>query len=239
MFGCWGSDPWRRLRLIVTDRTVERAKAHRPRVGVVRALKTVDNLGVSGGNTNQPKKKRRWLRRATAFVAVALLVAAGLTVYLLQRPPAVWTQAQDVLAQSTPEERAEIADGLRQQLNVLAGIESLDDLADESRLDETTAQLLAEEDPASVHIDRIITMRLTNEELVALVSDTFEEWMLQRGYEVPGSISDPVVMADGGQMRVAFAVTTPNWHQVFSGDLHLEFSPDGMAEGRVESLTAG
>ena len=164
-----------------------------------------------------------------------VLVAAGLTVYLLQRPPNVWNRAQQLIEQTTPEEREQIAEAVMQRLSEQVEAE----LADEPT--EINPELLGQvpAEQADRYVDRTFELRLTNRELFAMVDETFGQWTVQRGYEVPNAFTQPVVMAQEGKLVIAFAVTTSSWRQVFSGELDLSFSNDGMAHGTVNELTAG
>ena len=171
---------------------------------------------------------------------VLTLCAAGLTVYLLRTPPAVWTEAQLILDQTTPEERAQIAAEVTERLAELIEADLTEPAPEEAHSSEGSATIQrVDYAPAEQHIDRTIELTLTNRELVSVVSDEFSQWAVQRGYEVPEAIGEPVVMADDGKLVIAFAVTIDDWHQVFSGELDLAFSPDGMSQGRVDQLTAG
>lgn len=185
-----------------------------------------------GGKPHRPK--RRWLRRLIAGSLLLIALGVGLTVYLLNRPPAVWNQAQQLIEQTSPKQRAQIAEAVMQRLS-----EQVDaDLEDEPGV--FTQGLLGEAPaPADRYVDRTFELRLTNRELVAMADDTFAQWTAQRGYEVPDAFTRPVVMAQEGRLVFAFAVTTSSWRQVFSGELDLSFSGDGMAQGQVQELTAG
>ncbi len=174
-------------------------------------------------------RTRRWVRRAVIGVSAAAVFGAGLTVYLLRRPPAVWNQAQQILEQHTPEEREQQVDAITQRL--------VSTLIDEPE----SSSALPAFGPANEQagFDQTAELELSNEELVALAQDMFDEWAGQRGYEVPTQITRPVVLAVDGRLAIAFKITTTNWSQVFSGYVELEFQPDGMAVGRVDGLIAG
>lgn len=191
-------------------------------------------------------RTKRWVRRVLLGTTVAVVFGGGLTVYLLRRPPAVWNQAQQILAETTPEQRAEQADAVLDRLTALVAPapEASAPTPDPSRrpsLDRQSADETeqAQVKPSSVAIDQTHEMRLTNEELVAMVSQVFRDWTAQRGYVVPDAITEPVVLADDGRLVIAFQVRTSSWSQVFSGHVDLTFRPDGMAVGRVQKLTAG
>jgi len=200
-------------------------------------------------------KTRRRIKWAVLCLLVLVVAGGGLAVYLLQRPPAVWTQAQSVLEQQPPEVRAQIAEDFVRQLAELTSIASEDALAPlgddpepglsgddvEERAGDTSqpGQRTASADPSQRAVDKTLKMELTNRELVAVVSEKFAEWTRQRGYEVPDAMSTPVMMVKDGDLTMAFKVRTRGWSQVFSGKVGLSFQPDGMAVGRVEELMAG
>lgn len=178
---------------------------------------------------------RRWVRVALVGTVAVVLLALGLTFYLVRRPPAVWTEAQEILAQTTPQERAEKADQV---------IERLSEMVDQNdaRVSSggNTPQGHAETFALSNQtVDDTHELQLSNEELVALASEMFSDWTAQRGYSVPKHITRPVVLADNGRLAIAFEITTHSWRQVYSGYVELTFRPDGMALGRVVDLTAG
>lgn len=194
-------------------------------------------------------RTKRWVRRVLIGTAAAVLVGAGVTYYLLRRPPAVWTEAQKILAQTTPEERARKTEAVIGRLSAMVG-----DEADANALgipglskpgtggetttnpDGTPANAVK---PSDKPVDQTHDLKLSNDELVSVVSEMFSEWTSQRGFDVPSQLTEPVVLADGGKLAIAFEIVTPNWEQVFSGFVKLSFRPDGMAVGRVEELTAG
>ncbi|MFN3165438.1 MAG: hypothetical protein ACE37H_00070 [Phycisphaeraceae bacterium] len=193
-------------------------------------------------------RTKRWARRALAGTAAAVLVGAGVAVYLLQRPPAVWTEAQQMLAQTTPEERAEKTRAVFERLSAMVGDDVGSDVLNEvvppqhldpshpsDRPDVLTPVVELSDKP----VDQTHALKLTNQELIAVVSELFSEWTKQRGFDVPAQVTEPVVLADDGRLALAFEIATPNWQQVFSGYVDLAFRPDGMAVGRVEDLTAG
>jgi hypothetical protein len=191
-------------------------------------------------------RTKRWVRRALAGTAVAVLLGAGLTVYLLRRPPTVWTEAQQMLAETTPEQRAEQTEAVIARLSAMVG----DDVP-------LGTEFFPQDDPATPgtpdtpggptpeiklsekKVDQTHELLLTNAELVSVVSELFSDWTAQRGFDVPAQVTEPVVLAEAGRLALAFEIATPNWQQVFSGYVELTFKPDGMAVGRVEDLTAG
>lgn len=187
-------------------------------------------------------KTKRWVYRLVLGAAALAILGTGMTVYLLRRPPAVWHAAQDILTQTTPQERAEIADRVRDRLSSLVdGGDSTHVVPEHSGQTDSVLPGLDESGvaPSDQAVDETHELKLTNEELVAVVEGMFADWTAQRGFEVPTQIDQPVVLADSGRLAIAFAISTPSWQQVFSGFVDLTFMPDGMARGRVKELTAG
>jgi len=178
-------------------------------------------------------KKWLWLRRGLLCAVVLGLLAAGLTVYLLKRSPEVWQRAQHVMETTTPQERAEMVEDVRQRLSAL--------IEDEAPAGSRPGEPGFDSDiPASErHVDRIVDLQMSNDELVAMASEMFADWTVQRGFVVPGGITEPVIIADNGRLAFAFEISSRTWSQVFSGYLELTFSDSGMAHGRAEDLTAG
>ena len=185
----------------------------------------------------QPKKKRRWLRRCVLWTALVVTCTAGLTVYLLKRPPLAWRLSQEVLNQSTPEMREQISAGLRDRLANIAQKQT----GQEEQVS-IYSKFLHSDAPDQISdtpLDQFVEMQLTNAELIAMVNEFFVEWTEQRGYIVPGGVNDPVVIAHNGRLLMTFMVHTPYWQQVFSGEVDLTFRSDGMAIGKVDTLNAG
>lgn len=180
--------------------------------------------------------KKRWVRKCAAASAVTLVLGAALVVYLLQRPPAVWREAQAVLNNATPQMRQTITAGVKQRIAEIVQTKSptFQQLEREGKLRVVDPNVIAD-----AALDEFAELTLTNAELVLIVNDFFVQWTEQRGYVVPGGINDPAVIAKDGKLYIAFMIETPNWNQVFSGDVSLTFKPDGMAIGKVNNLYAG
>lgn len=185
----------------------------------------------------QPKTKR-WIKRILVGSTLAVLLGAGLTVYLLQRPPTVWTTAQSMLNETTPAEREALAQDVMRRLSTAAdGLLAKQDprsaahfTSDPSRLNELlTGQT----------VDETFQIELSNEELLAVASQWSQKWIEQRGYEPPAQMGDPIVALVDGELMIAFEVSAGSWQQVFSGRAEIRFDPDGMAHGSVHDFTAG
>lgn len=184
-------------------------------------------------------KKKKWIKRGLIAFALALVLGTGLVVYLLQRPPAVWREAQQVLDTTTPVSREQITERVVQRLSLLVNQISAGEPTKRVNIYGEYGQATDSTGLSDRPLDRMVKLTLTNEEMVAIVNETFVQWTEDRGYVVPGGVNDPVVMARDGQMVVAFMIDTPRWQQVFTGDLSLDFKPDGMANGQVDQLYAG
>ena len=187
-------------------------------------------------------KTKKWIKRALLGCSVVFVLGAGVTVYLLQRAPAVWRETQAVLEQSSPQMREQITSAVKERLAQLTQndpgqVQRIDLYGEKIGPKATTpahAALLAD-----VPLDTFAELDLNNAELVALVNEFFVQWTQQRGYVVPGGINDPAVIARGGRLFVTFMIDTPYWQQVFSGEVALNFREDGMAVGQVQDLYAG
>ena len=170
------------------------------------------------------------------FSAFAFVLSLGVVVYLLQRPPAAWREAQAVLDTATPQMRETITAGVKQRIAEIVQTQS----PSFQQLDADGKPLVIDQDViADTPLDEFAELTLNNAELVLIVNEFFVEWTKQRGYVVPGGVNDPAVIAKDGKLLIAFMVQTPNWNQVFSGDVSLTFKPDGMAIGKVNDLYAG
>lgn len=208
------------------------------------------------------KRTKRWLRVSLLGLLGLVVGGAGLTVYLLQRPPMMYRHARQVLDQTTERAREQLRDGVLLRLADLTqdseNIEASDEpierrpLPKVQRFDAFGSLEVLQETQASAvirrttprakpdeKVDRFVELTLNNEEMVSFVSEIFVDWTIQRGYVIPGGVNDPVVTVKDGKLALAFAIQTPRWKQVFSGDLELVFQDDGMAVGRVTGLRAG
>lgn len=180
--------------------------------------------------------KKRWVRRGLLVSAFAFVVGLGVVVYLLQRPPAAWREAQAVLENATPQMRETITAGVKQRIAEIVQTTS----PTFQQLDPDGKQRVIDQNViADAPLDEFAELTLTNLELVLIVNDFFVQWTEQRGYVVPGGVNDPAVIAKDGKLLIAFMIETPNWNQVFSGDVSLTFNSDGMAVGKVNDLYAG
>lgn len=200
-------------------------------------------------------RTKKWIKRTLVGSAVVLVLGAGLTVYLLQRPPVVWREAQVVLKQSSPQMREQITADIKDRLATIVqtptaeyqrinlygetGTPGINLYGETVRPDVPDERAPEAEKLSEVPLDEFAELTLTNTELVAMVNEFFVQWTEQRGYVVPGGINDPSVIARNGKFYLAFMIDTPYWQQVFSGEVQLTFRENGMAEGRVENLYAG
>lgn len=183
-----------------------------------------------------PKTKRR-IKRGIIGSLLAVTLLAGVTVYLLKRPPLAWRVAQEVLDQSSPEMREQISTRVRDRLANL-----IQDETDITKRIDTYGKYYDVVDPTQISetpLDQFAELNLNNAELIAMVNEFFVEWTKQRGYIVPGGVNDPVVIARDGKLFLTFMVHTTYWQQVFSGEIEMDFLDKGMAIGRVKNLYAG
>ena len=183
-------------------------------------------------------KTKKWIKRGLIASTLAVTLGAGLTVYLLQRPPAVWHEAQAILDETTDAEREQLAEDVMQRLSRAAdrlGPEQDTVFGAEFKADPTKLTTVL----ASQSVDEIFEVELSNEELLLVASQWVNKWVKQRGFEMPSQMSRPVVMIQDGVLIIAFELVVGDWRQIFSGQISLRFDADGMAHGRVTELAAG
>ncbi|MGB0767654.1 MAG: hypothetical protein ACPGYV_08075 [Phycisphaeraceae bacterium] len=199
---------------------------------------------------------KTWLKRALVGGVLAVVLGAGLTVYLLQREPAVWRAAEALREQRTDAERVALAESVIARLSEAAEASAdVPDVSDVSAFVKPEAvqrkrAILAEAQDAeeayalkqllaNTAVDETYALTMGNDELIAMASGMVDDWLNQRGFQMPESMDKPVVMVDRGKLVIAFEIEVGSWRQVFTGAVGLTFQPDGMAKGRVEKLTAG
>jgi|GEM_PF-2307274 len=183
---------------------------------------------------------KRWRTRLVLGFVAAALIGAGTTVYLLKRPPAVWREAQQVLKDTTPQQRKLLArDVMRRLFNQDQAPQNSDGNEAQPGSGKHAGLLPGNARGNGTSFDKTYEVRMSNQELIAVASEMVEDWMTQRGYVMPTNLRSPVVVVENGQLTIAFELTSGAWSQVFSGRIELSFNPDGMAHGRVTELTAG
>jgi len=187
----------------------------------------------------QPKRRRSRFWRTVKTLTVVALVGGAVVVYLARRPPKVWRDYQAFIRQTSPQERDALAQGVGDKIEqmIARSQRSLDE--SQAAADRVNTQLFVDLPKEDVAIDQVVELELTNEELSALVTVWFEDWADQRGYEIPDQLQQPVLAADKGELKMAFAITHEGWSQVFGGKVSLQFTPDGMAQGSVPEMTVG
>lgn len=196
----------------------------------------------------KPTRRKRWIRRIAFTTLGLLVVGAGVVVYLLQRPPQVWRDAQVVLEGVSPEAKNELSERIIHQL-WLATEEGKGPGADRADGEVWANAVTARRTQDNVRgftpeladkpLDQTFDISLTNDELVAVVRDSIKDWTRQRGYVLPEGMTEPVALVDNGEFAIVFEVTFGKWHQIFSGRMDLEFLPNGMAIGKVRDMHAG
>ena len=188
-----------------------------------------------------PKPRRRW-RRILGYTMLVFLLASAAVFAAVRTPPKAWRAHQDYLADTTPEQREAVAQGVMDKLEALAQ-DAADETAGQPQPATDRAGLSFGElnaiDPEATYIDRVVELELTNAEMSSLIGVWFESWAEQRGFIVPDWLHRPVVGAFDGELSMAFSVSHEGWSQVFGGPLALAFHADGMAEGSVAKLTVG
>ncbi|MFK7790486.1 MAG: hypothetical protein AB8C95_13455 [Phycisphaeraceae bacterium] len=180
-------------------------------------------------------KTKKWIKRGLIGSTLAIVLGAGLTFYLLQRPPAVWSDSQALLEEISPAERTALAEGVMQRLTTAA--DRL--LADQDALFGVSSNPDFSQQLTDAPVDETFELELSNKELLSVASEWAEKWVEQRGYEPPDQMNGLVVMIKDGELNLAFELVVGSWRQIFSGKATLRFDSDGMAHGSVSNFTAG
>lgn len=205
--------------------------------------------------TPERKPRRRWLRKTILTVMLVLVAALGVVFALLRSEPTHWKEHQAFLEQTSPDEMKRLAEGVEQELAILA--ESIDlgrSVFPDSRRSPASRQGDAKDSPNStqinatpsegkplseVRIDASRTLRLTEPQLKALVLERFDEWMSQRGYVKPDEVTEPMVGLKGGGFVLAFRLATPHFTQILSAQFDVAIQADGMALMKMDQFQAG
>lgn len=205
-----------------------------------------------------PRHRARWIRR----IVLGLMLAATLTFagafYLLRTPAASWQRYERFKATHTTEQIEELAEKLEVSLHDLieqdlppelrSGAEKkaiakaprpdqLDGAAGETP--DETGEDGENVDPTMIRIDEVRVMKLTRDELTALVAARHEQWLDSRGYVKPNDISDLMIDLEDGRMVASFKYEGRQFSQVFSAKFRMNFEDDGTAIVRLESFSAG
>ncbi|MEM6751065.1 MAG: hypothetical protein AAF612_11395 [Planctomycetota bacterium] len=201
------------------------------------------DAGLSGGGRRRGWFRRRW--KTLALSAAGLSLVAGLSgVAALRASPSVWREHQAFLERTNPEQRAALVASAMRKLDAAAerGMASRDAhaAAEAVESDGGVAGVAARAlRPDERRLDLSTRVVLTNDELAALVSEKYEAFLRQRGFQKPADVHDPMLAVRDGDLVLAFEYSVNGFSTVFSGEFELVFLADGMAELRLRSLSAG
>lgn len=196
-----------------------------------------------------PGKRRgfRWRRFALATLLLIVVTLSGLF-YMIRRPPEAWTQYEQYITETNPEQRAQtvgrVIEKLETQLLLdqangsglglaLRGANGSNPIQDHAFADLTPEQL------AAISFDRSAQVTLNNEELASVMVQWFDEWTRQRGFVPPDGMKPPVIVVLDEKLKLGFEISLEGWRQTFGGEVRLLFRDDGVAEGSVHDFTVG
>ena len=128
---------------------------------------------------------RRWLWRFFVGTATAVVLASVLVVYLMQRPPAVWREAQAALSQMSEQRREELAQGVMHRIQSAMNRLGPETLNGSGYAHDNSKPTALETSLAELPVDETFEVELSSEELLAIASDWADQWIAQRGYDVP------------------------------------------------------
>ncbi|MCC6680671.1 MAG: hypothetical protein IT445_07185 [Phycisphaeraceae bacterium] len=203
----------------------------------------------------QPVRKRKWkiLRRALLIVLLLIVSVMGGVVFLLRSQTPQWKEHQRFLSTHSTAQIEQLAAGAEKTIEqVISGdIEAL--LAQSSSASASPDAKPAtapgasngdagEEkpiDPTMIRIDEVRKLSLTRDELAALVTARYEQWLDSRGYVKPAELTEPMIQPEGAQLVAAFKFVTRGFSQVFTARFDLVFHDDGYATLKLDSLQAG
>ena len=180
------------------------------------------------------------IKRVVLLTLLAVVITAGVVVYLIKSEPAYWKQHEKFLAETTPQQMEALAEQVEEKLHKLANLgidendpatQTLRELTGQGRnatddIVETTEYKIKPED---IHINSDQTITLDNEQLAAVVQLRLDEWMLERGYVKPDEIEDPMIAVEDDNLVMAFKLKAGKFNAIISGKFNLTILDNGMA----------
>ena len=198
----------------------------------------------------KPSKRRRLIKRAILLALLAVVISAGVVIYLVKSEPAYWKQHEKFLAETTPRQMRELARQIEDKLKALAnlGIDENDPATQTLR--ELTGQGTNSSDgvvetteykikPEDVRINTEQTITLDNEQLAAVMQLRIDEWMLERGYVKPDEIADPMIAVEDDNLVMAFKLKAGKFNAIISGKFNLTILDNGMAVLTLKRFLVG
>jgi len=205
----------------------------------------------------QPPRRRGKRFRHFALAALLLLtLMVGYGVYLLRSTPPHWQLREAFLDAHTPEQIDQLADAARGKIETDA-LQDLDDYRakllasaglteaeyalpdDQIPEEKRRLKALIRDELKQVRINNAMKIRLSNDELQALVAKELNNWMNDRGYVMPRQITEPMMAVRDRQMILAFKLNADGFEQIFSGFFHVEIHANGYATLKLDELQAG
>lgn len=218
-----------------------------------------DQPNVETGKPTPARKQRtrgglrKLITRVVVLTLLAVLLTAGVVIYLAKSEPGYWKQHEKFLAETTPQEMEKLAGQVEDKLKMLANLgidqndpatQTLRELTGQGTGNQTTADGVVETTefkikPEDVHINTEQTITLDNEQLAAVVQLRMDEWMLERGYVKPKEIEDPMMAVDDGNLVMAFKFKAGKFNAIISGKFDLTILENGMAVLTLKRFLVG
>ncbi len=194
---------------------------------------------------DQPKPKRRWLRRTLLTIIWLMVVAGGTVVYLWWAKPADYKEFQAFLASRSEVEIEEIAVAVEDKFSAVFATSSL------AEGEGLAADLTSSEQAAAVakaieagEIDASVLfgprqMTVTRDEANVWLSQKLPEWIESRGYPFPSQVSDLMAATEGRYLVFRFNLETEEISQVVSMTMDAKFQDDGKVLLTLQSIKGG
>lgn len=195
------------------------------------------------------RKPRRWgrrLRRAGTIVAIFGCAAGAWVFHLAKSEPAAWRDHQRFVETTSPEKIASMAGAVEGRLMQMVGLFAPQTAdagagtpADDSPAarESAFAAALTAMTPEQLATPR--TIKLTREEMNAVLQTHLREWSESRGYDMPDAITNPMIWIEGDHLVFGFRFEAGAFSQVITGTSDLKFEDDGKARFEVLQYRAG
>jgi hypothetical protein len=201
----------------------------------------------------KPARRGKLIKRVILLTLSAVILAAGVVIYLAKSEPAYWKQHEKFLAETTPQRMEELAGQVEDKLKMLANLgidendpatQTLRELTGQGTGTQTTAEGVVETTeykikPEDVHINTEQTITFDNDQLAAVVQLRMDEWMLERGYVKPNEIEDPMIAVEDENLVMAFKLKAGKFDAVISGKFDLTILENGMAVLTLKRFLVG
>ena len=183
------------------------------------------------------KNKLTLVGRIKLALLLVMLLAVGTAAvifYLARSEPAYYTEYQQFIESTSPEQLQQLAEQVDWKLQALA------DLAiKQAKHDAAVTDDDKDPRPEDVKINQDQTLTLSNEQLAAVVQTHMDDWMKSRGFDMPDEVIDPMVAVDNGQLVMAFRLESGAISLVVSGRFSLDIQDDGYAILTLDRFLVG